>query len=46
LSNALNANGSIIAFANTNKNMQILIDYLVLWTDKAKINRLLTKEYE
>ncbi len=37
---------SVGGFANTNKNMQILIDYLVLWTDKAKINRLLTKEYE
>tara|TARA_R100001460_G_scaffold1876_2_gene6664 strand:+ start:107 stop:469 length:363 start_codon:yes stop_codon:yes gene_type:complete len=37
---------SVGGFANTDKNMQILIDYLVLWTDKAKINRLLTKEYE
>ena len=37
---------SIGGFANTDKNMQILIDYLVLWTDKAKINRLLNKEYE
>ena len=32
---------SVGGFENTNENMQILIDYLVLWTEKAKINKLL-----
>lgn len=32
---------SVGGFENTNENMQILIDYLVLCTEEAKINKLL-----
>tara|TARA_R110001592_G_scaffold142229_2_gene364198 strand:+ start:92 stop:463 length:372 start_codon:yes stop_codon:yes gene_type:complete len=34
---------SVGGFANTDENMQILIDYLVLWTDQAKIYNTLKK---
>jgi|TARA_R110000764_G_scaffold19788_2_gene51504 hypothetical protein len=34
---------SVGGFENTDENMQILIDYLVLWTDQAKIYNTLKK---
>ena len=34
---------SVGGFENTDENMQILIDYLVIWTDQAKIYNTLKK---
>jgi len=36
-------NWSVGGFENTDKNMQILIDYLILWTDQEKIYNTLKK---